>query len=107
MADPFHDIIERDLAIKCSKDAADVLRRAFQLCSTQRGAVVVGVAGVAGAAAALTGAFYATYEGKIGDAEIDAFWRDLIRPIVVETFELASHPFTAMQADMARKPLHD
>lgn len=107
MPDPFHNIIERDLAKKCSYDCADVLRRAFQLCSTQRGAVVVGVAGVAGAVAALTGAFYATYEGKVDDEVIDAFWRDLIRPVVVTAFEDASQPFTAMQADIAKKPLHD
>lgn len=104
MADPFANIIERDLAEKCSTDASEVLLRAFQLCETRRGCVVVGVAGVAGAVAALAGAFYASYPDELTDEIIDTFWRDMIRDVVRHSVQQTSGPLGAIRADVARKP---
>lgn len=105
MADPFYDIIEADLARKCSADAADVLRRAFQLCDTQRGCVVVGVAGVGGAVASLCGAFYAAYPvDELTEEVVDIFWRELMRGIVVAAVADVSPALIAERQRIASLP---
>lgn len=104
MADPFHDVIERDLSIKCSADASELLCRAFQLCESQWGCVVVGTAGVAGAIAALVGAFYASYEDELTPEIIDGFWRDMMRGIVIDTVAMVAGPVSEIRAQTRGKP---
>lgn len=106
MADPFHDIIESDLARKCAADAADVLRRAYQLCDTQRGCVVVGVAGVAGAVASLAGAFFAAYPDELTAEMIDFFWQDLARDIVIKALRETTPELEEMRRSVAGKSFH-
>lgn len=106
MPDPFHDLIEADLARKCSEDATDVLRRAYQLCDTKRGCVVVGVAGVAGAVASLCGAFFAAYPDDLTEEIVDIFWRDMMRDIVISAVNSTAPDLRAMRASVAGKADH-